>query len=66
MMLKGHVAGSPKDYMSMHTLTENNMVLYIKEGWPTGGLLSHFVPSIYEKKWAKICENFSHFEIQCL
>jgi hypothetical protein len=39
--------------MSMHILTENNVVLYIKEGWPTGGLLSHFVPPIYENEMGK-------------
>jgi hypothetical protein len=57
MMLKGHVARRPKDNcMSMHTLTEISMVRYVKQGWPTGGLLGHFVRLIYEKEmWAKIC-----------
>lgn len=57
MMLKGHVARRPKDdCMSMHTLTEISMVHYVKQCWPIGGLLGHFVHPIYEKEmWAKIC-----------
>jgi hypothetical protein len=47
MMVKGYVARPTDDY-EQHTPTENNIVLYVKQGLANGALLIHFVHSISE------------------